>query len=90
MMPKLLTRSLDEEIAKSDLYLDINARELGVDLEQDIEEFGRKSSDAPEDTNEDVLPQDNIALLKGLKISEDTLSYRKRRYDSYQETMLQV
>ena len=90
MISKLLPRSLDEENTKNDLYLDINAKELDVDVEQDIEEFSRKSSDAPEDTNEDVLSQDNIALLKGLKISEDTLSYRQRRYDSYQETMLQV
>ena len=88
MIPKLLPKSLEEESAKNDLYLDINAREL--DEEQDIDEFNRKYSDAPEDTNEDVLPKNNIDLLKSLKISQDTLSYRQRRYDRYQETMLQV
>ena len=88
MIPKLLPRSLKGESAKSDFYLDINAKELEED--QDIDGFNRKYSDVPEDTNEDVLPKNNINLLKRLKISQDTLSYRQRRYDRYQETMLQV
>ena len=68
------------------MHFYINANDLGKNPNL----LMWKPNGLQQEDNEEVPAEDNIPILERLDISQGTLSYRKHRYDNYQENMLEV